>query len=115
MICLILQSGALLLARGLAQNETLQIIDLSANNLQSAGTKHILGALSNHPRLTWLDLHANNIHDDAIPYIEQFVSKSQTIKSLNIRANFLTDSSAQLLAGTMMSLAAAYTLNGSVL
>ena len=95
------QVGAAHFSSGLYKNTNLIALDLSANALQSAGTKSVVKALGAHPTLRWLDLHANCIRDDAVNDIVALITQSKSLRSLNIRANYFTDETVDLLASTL--------------
>ena len=46
---------------------------MSANSLQSEGTKLILKALENHPSLQWIDLHANPVFEEFVNWLRDQV------------------------------------------
>ena len=72
------------IAAVLSQNTKLKVLDVSYNNLQTAGAIKIFQNIQHISTLAKLNIAHNAINYQAIPYITSFISKSDKLKELNL-------------------------------
>ena len=81
-------AGAVVLARTLHHNSTLQRLDLSNNTISDTGAVALAQALHNNSTLKWLDLFNNVITDDGAVALAQVVLRhNSTLDSLYLTGN----------------------------
>jgi Ran GTPase-activating protein (RanGAP) involved in mRNA processing and transport len=77
------------IAAGLAENRTLNVLNLSQNNLGSKGAIRIIKSLC-HPQLR--ELHLSNVHlkDDCTAQFRRFLRDNDAVRVLDISRNHLS-------------------------
>lgn len=90
--------GARILAHGIAQNESLQVLQLDCNAIQQDGVNAILDAIISNPKsaLVELSICANLIGAQCVRVIGQKLHRTQ-LKTLRLNHNDLGDDGVELL------------------
>ncbi|EAY09598.1 Leucine Rich Repeat family protein [Trichomonas vaginalis G3] len=77
------------ISKGLELNHSLQVLNISNNNICSKGCRKVLQAILNS-NIVDLNISNNAIKDDIAPDFIKYISKNKSIKRLNISNNQLT-------------------------
>jgi Ran GTPase-activating protein (RanGAP) involved in mRNA processing and transport len=88
-----------LIFKGLADNNMLQILDLSDNNfsLRQELFKDIIDVLSSNKTLCKLKLNETNIDDFAIEYLSKGLENNGGLREIYLKKNYLTKKSVSML------------------
>ena len=78
-----------MIAGGLKMNKTLQVLNVSSNNMGSKGAICLTQALTG-TQLQELYLAANHIRDDFAPHIANMLKQNKAIRVLDVSSNSLT-------------------------
>ncbi|CAJ1961669.1 unnamed protein product [Cylindrotheca closterium] len=96
--------GAQILAQGIAQNESLQVLQLDCNSIQRDGVNAILDAMISNPKsaLVELSICANLVSSECVRVIGQKLHQTQ-LKTLRLNHNDLGDEGVELLLPALRS------------
>lgn len=94
-------------AKMLAQNNTLEKVDLSNNDLTSADVSYLADALKTNKSLTFLGLSGNRITDTGVEAIAKALRANTTLKTLQLNHNLIRDDGAEALSKMLTSSALA--------
>jgi len=79
--------AVLFVAFSLYNNKTVQVLDISDNNISGMGAQEIAKALCENRTLHKLDISNNNILNDGAKAISNFIKKNSILQELIIKGN----------------------------
>lgn len=94
--------GSSAIARTLNNNNTLEFLSLSYNNLSNDGVQSLIEVLiQNNCKLKILSLHKTGITDKCVPYLLELLEKNITLTWLHLGRNKISDQGIQRLADVL--------------
>ena len=78
-----------MIAGGLAKNKTLQVLNISSNNMGTKGAVCLIGALVGS-QLQELFLASNHIRDDFAVHFAKFLGENKTLRVIDVSSNTLS-------------------------
>ena len=91
--------GASMIANTLKNNQTLQWLSLSSNQLFDNGVEILATTLTWHnSTLTSLGLHATGMTDKSVEYLAEMLKRNETLMELGLGGNEISDGGVEVLA-----------------
>ena len=98
-------------ATAIAKITTLKELNLSYNNTNLQGIKHLANVLKTNNTLQTLDLNNNNNGDDGAQYIADMLANSKTLQKIDLSYNNISDKGAQSIATSLLVNSSIHTLH----
>ena len=98
--CEISANAAIVISDFLKRNETFKNLKLSQSTVSIEAIEHIMKAIQTNTNtsLEMLDISSNNLCDDGVIVISKYLKHNRTIKELNIAGNIITEQGAKIFA-----------------